>query len=185
MATLCKVAEPPYGRTMSFLSQLFTRKADPREAMRRAYDAIIALGRAPSWYQTGVPDTIDGRFEVITAIISHILIRLEKDDNARQASVYLTELFIDDMDAQLRQNGVGDLMVGKHIGKMMGALGGRLGAYRNAATAADRTATLARNLGIEDAATLEGAGVRMQRLAVTLAATSTADILAGQLPGPD
>ena len=38
----------------------------------------------------------------------------------------LTEIFIDDMDASLRQIGIGDYVVGKHVGRMMGALGGRL-----------------------------------------------------------
>ena len=42
----------------------------------------------------------------------------------------LTDRFIADMDGSLRQDGVGDQVVGKHIGRMMAALGGRLGAYR-------------------------------------------------------
>ena len=69
-----------------------------------------------------------------------VLLRLEDDDtdkNVRQFSVYVAELFVDDMDGQLRQNGVGDLIVGKHIGKMMSALGGRLGAYRTALATGD------------------------------------------------
>ena len=43
---------------------------------------------------------------------------------------YLTEVFVDDMDGQLRQSGIGDVIVGKNMGKMMSALGGRLGAFR-------------------------------------------------------
>src|SRR3546814_14845384 len=49
----------------------------------------------------------------------------------KQQSVWLTELFVDDMDGQLRQIGIGDMIVGKHIGRMMSALGGRLSAYRS------------------------------------------------------
>ena len=44
-------------------------------------------------------------------------------------SVLLTEIFIDDMDGTLRQIGIGDYVVGKHVGRMMGALGGRLTAF--------------------------------------------------------
>ncbi len=44
----------------------------------------------------------------------------------------LTEIFIDDMDATLRQIGIGDYVVGKHVGRMMSALGGRLAAFRAA-----------------------------------------------------
>jgi|CXWL01.1.fsa_nt_gi cytochrome b pre-mRNA-processing protein 3 len=168
---------------MSFLTSLFARKPDPRSALRPLYDAIIAIGRDPSWYQAGVPDTIDGRFEVITAIMSHVLLALESDEAMRQQSAYLTEIFIDDMDAQLRQSGVGDLMVGKHIGKMMAALGGRLGAYRGTTSAAQRTQVLARNLGLDDATSVAAAGAQLQRLDEALAATSSAAIIAGELPG--
>lgn len=168
---------------MSFLTSLFARKADPRSALRALYDAIIAIGRDPSWYQAGVPDTIDGRFEVITAIVSHVLLRLESDEAMRQQSAYLTEIFIDDMDAQLRQSGVGDLMVGKHIGKMMGALGGRIGAYRGATSAAQRTQVLARNLGLDDGMAVAAAGAQLQSLGEALAAAPSAAIAAGELPG--
>jgi cytochrome b pre-mRNA-processing protein 3 len=44
----------------------------------------------------------------------------------------LTEVFVDDMDGQLREVGIGDMIVGKHIGQIMSAVGGRLGALRNA-----------------------------------------------------
>ena len=53
-------------------------------------------------------------------------------DKARTNSVLLTESFIDDMDSSLRQIGIGDFVVGKHVGRLMGALGGRLDAYRSA-----------------------------------------------------
>jgi cytochrome b pre-mRNA-processing protein 3 len=49
----------------------------------------------------------------------------------------LTELFVEDMDGQLRESGVGDVVVGKHIGKLMAVLGGRLGALRAALAAGD------------------------------------------------
>jgi cytochrome b pre-mRNA-processing protein 3 len=45
---------------------------------------------------------------------------------------FLTEIFVADMDGQLRELGVGDMIVGKRVGKLMGAFGGRLGAYRDA-----------------------------------------------------
>ena len=115
---------------MTFLARLFARRPDPREACRPLYDAVVAHGRDPSWYLAGVPDTVDGRFDMIAAVLAQVLLRLEGDEAGRQPSVHLAELFIDDMDGQLRQKGVGDVSVGKHIGKMMGALGGRLTAYR-------------------------------------------------------
>ncbi|MEQ1725441.1 MAG: ubiquinol-cytochrome C chaperone family protein [Sphingopyxis sp.] len=167
---------------MSFLTNMFARKADPRAALRPLYGAIVAMGRDPRWYEGGVPDTIDGRFEMVTAIIAHVLLRLEGEETARAPSAHLTEIFIDDMDAQLRQSGVGDLMVGKHIGKMMGALGGRLGAYRSAASVAERAQVLARNLGLDDWKTVDAAGAQLQGFGEALAATPSAAIVAGRLP---
>ena len=101
--------------------------------MRPLYNAVVTRGREPHWYrQGGVHDTLDARFDMIAAIVSFVLLRLEQESEAKQQSVWLTEIFVDDMDGQLRQIGIGDMLVGKHIGKMMGALGGRLTAYRAA-----------------------------------------------------
>ncbi len=78
-----------------------------------------------------MPDTIDGRFDMVAAMLSLALIRMEtlglQGEGAR-----LTEIFVEDMDGQVRQIGFGDLVVGKQIGKMMSALGGRIAAYRAA-----------------------------------------------------
>lgn len=117
---------------MSIFRRLFG-KTMPREAMRPLYNAVVTRGREPHWYaQGGVPDTLDARFDMIAAILSFVLLRLEGESDAKQQSVWLTEIFVDDMDGQLRQIGIGDMIVGKHIGRMMGALGGRLTAYRAA-----------------------------------------------------
>jgi cytochrome b pre-mRNA-processing protein 3 len=130
----------------SFLRRLFGR-SDPRDSLRPLYAAVIAKGREPHWYVDGaVPDTLDGRFDMIVAILAQILIRLEQQGGA-QDSVWLTELFVDDMDGQLRQEGIGDVVVGKHIGRMMSALGGRISAYRAALTgSASLDEALRRNL---------------------------------------
>ena len=116
---------------MSFLRDLFGRSASQNE-LRALYAAIIGEARAPHWYREGaVPDTLDGRFDMVAAVLSLVLLRMEAL-NAAQDSARLAEIFVDDMDGQLRQIGIGDLVVGKHIGRMMSALGGRLGAYRAA-----------------------------------------------------
>lgn len=130
----------------SFLKRLFGR-SDPKKGMMPLYHAIVAEGRQPHWYVKGeVPDTIDGRFDMIVAILAQVLIRLEQQ-GAAQESVWLTELFVDDMDGQLRQEGIGDVVVGKHIGRMVSALGGRLAAYRAALTGdTDLGEALRRNL---------------------------------------
>ena len=132
---------------MPKLFQRLFARSDPKDAMQPLYQAIVREGRKPHWYMGGqVPDTMDGRFDMIVAILAQVLIRLEAL-GATQESVWLTELFVDDMDGQLRQEGVGDVGVGKHIGRMVSALGGRLSAYKAALVGdADLREALERNL---------------------------------------
>lgn len=175
---------------MSVLDRLFPslfNRADPRAAMAPLYAAIVARGREPHWYAQGdVPDTLDGRFDMIAAILCAVLLRLEGDDTVRQQSVWLTELFIDDMDGQLRQIGIGDMIVGKHIGKMMSALGGRLSAYRDALKAnSDLDGALVRNVyrgGVPAPAALSHVEVGLRQFWAELERMSNMDILAGRLP---
>jgi len=128
---------------MGFLSTMFGSKRE-RAAMVPLYRAIVDEARRRDWFLGGeVPDTIDGRFDVLALVLSLVLLRLEREGEAgKSASVLLTEVFIDDMDGTMREIGHGDLVVGKRVGGLMGALGGRLGAYR----AGDRRAALVRNL---------------------------------------
>lgn len=118
---------------LSLLSQIFG-SSDPRDRLRPLYLTIVALGRDPIWYRAGqVPDTVTGRFDMIAALVALVLLRMEREGEAlKQDTVHLTELFIDDMDGSLRQIGIGDLVVGKQMGKMMSALGGRLASFRTA-----------------------------------------------------
>ncbi|KRB79701.1 ubiquinol-cytochrome C chaperone [Sphingomonas sp. Root710] len=119
---------------MNFLKTLFGIGPDPREVLIPLYNSVVTEARDPAWYaEMGVPDTLDGRFDMIAAILSLVIVRAEAEGNAgREPSARLTEVFIDDMDGQLRQLGIGDVVVGKHIGNMIAAMGGRLTAYREA-----------------------------------------------------
>lgn len=130
---------------------MFDRWFGKREAPAglAPYQAVVERGRQPHWYlDGGVADTIDGRFDMIAAVLSMLLLRLEGDAQGAPLSAALAERFVDDMDGQLRQIGIGDVVVGKHIGRMMGMLGGRLGAYRDGLAAGPEAfeAALARNL---------------------------------------
>ncbi|HEX8194017.1 MAG TPA: ubiquinol-cytochrome C chaperone family protein, partial [Allosphingosinicella sp.] len=118
---------------MTFLNRIFGDRKE-RAALQPLYARIVEEARAPWWYTGGaVPDTIDGRFDMVSSILALVLLRFEREgEAARRPEVLLTEVFIDDMDGTVRQLGIGDQVVGKHVGKMMGALGGRLGAYRDA-----------------------------------------------------
>ena len=89
------------------------------------------------------------------------------------------------MDGQLRQIGFGDMVVGKHIGRMMAMLGGRLGAYRDGLADGSLEAALVRNLyrGVEpDAQALVYVAAHLRRLRAALDTVSVDDLLAGKLP---
>ncbi len=168
------------------IASLFDRSADPREIVRPLYDAVIAEARAPHWYACGaVPDTVDGRFEMVAGLLSLVLLRLEHAPDAKRESAWLAEVFVTDMDGQLRQIGIGDVVVGKHIGKIMAALGGRIGAYRDAL--AGRTGldeVLVRNVWRGERpsdAALEHVVAQLRGWSDVLAAMRTQDVLGGCL----
>lgn len=170
---------------MSLIARLFQRP-DPKETMAPLYRAVIARGRALHWYVEGaVPDTLDGRFDMLAAVLSLVLIRLEEAD-LRQESVWLTELFIDDMEGQLRQLGIGDIVVGKHIGRMMSALGGRLCVYREALRpGGDLAEALRRNLYRGEPVAPEALAeveAQLRQIAKILNATPEQALLAGAVP---
>ena len=126
------------------LKRLFQRSA---KAERSCYEAIVAAARHPTFYADwGVPDTLDGRFDMIALHTFLVLDRLKGEEPAfRQA---LVDEFFADMDRSLREMGVGDLSVGKKVRKMAEAFYGRLAAYDQALAgeAAALEGALARNI---------------------------------------
>ncbi len=168
---------------MGWWGRLF---GETREEALPLYNAVVTRGRAEHWYLAGaVPDTVDGRFDMIAAVLAMVLLRLEREPAAAPLSAHLTERFVDDMDGQLRQMGIGDIVVGKHIGKMMSMLGGRLGAYRDGLAAGDLRPALVRNLyrGAEpDAAALDHVAASLTALHAALDAVPLDRLTAGDLP---
>ncbi len=130
---------------------LFGQKDTIRHA-HALYGVVVARARdAVLFHHYSIPDTLDGRFE---ALIMHLYVlhaRL-KDENlqARKISQRVFDLFIDDMDAALREAGVGDQVVPKRIAKMTQVFYGRTGAYEDALASSnpieELTAVIDRNL---------------------------------------
>ena len=168
---------------MGLLNRLFG--APDRGTAPQLYAAIVAAGRAPHWFvEGGVPDTIDGRFDMIAAILCFVLLRLEAEED-QAFSALLAECFIDDMDGQLREIGIGDVVVGKHMGRMMGMIGGRLGAYREGLEGGTLREALVRNLhrgAVPADAALGHVELRLLEWRDALAKTPSAAIRAGELP---
>ncbi len=170
---------------MTLLDRLFrpARATPPADA---PYRAIVTEARTADWYLAGaVPDTVDGRFDVVALVLALVLVRLEADgEPARQLSADLTDRFIADMDGSLRELGIGDPTVGKQVGKMVSALGGRLGAYREALAGGDLAAALARNLyrgAPVDPAALDWSCRRVVALAARIGRRTLAEVEGGGL----
>jgi len=128
---------------LKFLSRVLGTAPDPREELRPLWHRVVELAREPSFYtDCSVADTVGGRFDLITAVLCTVMVRVEASE-MRAESALLAELFVEDMEGQLREFGVNDVVVGKRVGKLMSVLGGRLGAYRPALTDRDREKLIA------------------------------------------
>ncbi|WP_057884275.1 ubiquinol-cytochrome C chaperone family protein [Tsuneonella troitsensis] len=169
---------------MSLLSRLFASRPDPREALRPLWNAVITEARRPAWYADhGVNDTVAGRFDMVCAVLAAVLVRMETIGTMTNESVLLTELFVHDMDGQLREFGVGDVVVGKHVTKLMGAMGGRLTAYRDGLSGDDAAlfAAVARNVSLREGADPAAVASELRAFAARLSITPDTALLAGEI----
>lgn len=130
---------------------LFKRSA-LKDAAHELYGAAVRQARQPSFYATcAVPDTLDGRFDLIVLHVFMVMRGLKPlgEPGARLGQALLEVLF-DDMDQNLREMGVGDLSVGKKVKVMARAFYGRSKAYGDAlvpdAESTLLAAALARNV---------------------------------------
>lgn len=167
-------------------ARLFRSRPDPRESLRPLWHKIVERSRDPEWYRdAGVADTVAGRFDMITAILSLVLLRLEREPEHAAQSALLIELFVEDMDGQLRESGIGDMVVGKHMGRLVSSLGGRLGAFRQALAADQETLwieAVERNVTLGDGQPAGELARRLRELSHRLGPLGSESLLAGELP---
>jgi cytochrome b pre-mRNA-processing protein 3 len=98
------------------------------------YARIVAEARRPDWYLTAaIPDSIDGRFAVLSTLLALTDLRLgQGGEVALERAPRLAECFIADMDVQMREAGFGDPSLGKQVRMMVGALASRVETWRGA-----------------------------------------------------
>ncbi|WP_404480395.1 ubiquinol-cytochrome C chaperone family protein [Novosphingobium sp. BL-52-GroH] len=181
---------------MSLISRLLGKRADTREAARPLWHRVVEIAREKPWYaQCGIADTVAGRFDAVTLVMALVMLRMERDKNAPtgvegvtgdaliEPSVRLTELFVEDMDGQLRQSGVGDLGVGKRMGQLMSVLGGRIGALRDALKHDDAALVeaLDRNVTLIEGADKARLAAKVRQLHAQIDALSDEDLLAARI----
>lgn len=128
---------------------------DETSAQRRPAEAlyykIVAHARQPAFYRDfGVPDTLDGRFDMIVLLVALVVRRLRAEAASPAAwhmAGDLFEVLFADMDRSLREMGVTDTRVGRHVRAMAQAYYGRSHAYDAALDGAETLeAAVARNL---------------------------------------
>lgn len=117
---------------------LFGRNVN-RDLAQALYGSVVARARNRHFYvEFQVPDTFDGRFEMLVMHLFLLHNRLKNEaEEHRKISQLVFDAFIDDMDAALREAGVGDQTVPKRINKMTRVFYGRTGAYEEALAAND------------------------------------------------
>ncbi len=131
------------------------QKRHDREIADGLYTCIVEASRQRAFYlEFAVPDTLDGRFEMLSL---HMFIALnglvESDSQDKNPAQNIMELFVRDMDAALREIGVSDIKVPKRMKALYGSFGGRIGAYTLAVEEGGEAlyAALARNVFSEGA----------------------------------
>jgi len=147
-----------------FFTWLKERKARVATA-RQLYQTALTQSRDPVFYaELGVADTMDGRFDVLSLHATLIMERLESlgPEGRKLAQAFFDVLF-KQMELTLREIGVGDLGVPKHMKKMMKGFHGRAITYHAAMASHEHDElahAIARNVFRTDAAQMpEGARV--------------------------
>jgi len=163
------------------------------ESRQAVYGAIVAQARQPAFYlDHAVPDTVEGRFEMILVHATLMFHRLGREAPATRAAAQdVLDIFFTDMDRNLRELGVGDLSVGKKMKKLGMAYAGRSQAYSRAIAAGDAVdlaAAVLRNVFRGDAGAAAPAGrVAAYMLAATerLDGQSADDLIEARIAWPD
>jgi len=175
---------------------LFRRKPHERQGFE-LYGAAVRAARNPVFFTTlGVPDTLDGRFDLVGAHVALLIRRLRRDQDPRGPALAqaVFDAMFADMDFNLREMGVGDMSIAKRVKAMWEAFHGRAVAYEAPLDAADPAAlaeALARNVwrGAKPADAPEPRRLAALMLAAdtALAAQDIEDLMRGEahFPAPE
>ena len=132
------------------LFNLFGRKPYERAGFE-LYTASVRAARTPYFFEAlGVPDTLDGRFEMVGLFVFLVVNRLHSasEEGKKLAQAVFDAMFLD-MDINLREIGISDMRIGKSVKDMWTAFHGRSAVYAAALAADDAealTAAIARNV---------------------------------------
>lgn len=170
---------------------VFRRRAQERQSLAELYAALATQARAPGFYaELGVPDTVDGRFDLL---VLHAWLAMQRLDDEPDGGPLKQELFdtmFDHLDLTVREMGAQDLGVGRRIKRMAEGFQGRASAFREAWLAGDEAGlreALRRNVFAKTAATDEALAALASYVAETVKCLKKADrptLLAGRIAWP-
>jgi cytochrome b pre-mRNA-processing protein 3 len=110
-------------------------RLSPRGTIETIYGMIVTQAREPLFYRDlGVSDTVNGRFDLLILHLWMVLRRLRPLEGGVELAQELFDRFCEDMDANLREMGIGDLAVPKRMQAFGEAFYGRAAAYDAALT---------------------------------------------------
>ena len=169
----------------------FHARRQRRDVAAKLYSDVVAQARSPAFYLSlGVPDSMLGRFEMICLHSFLLFRRLGKTDNAGKELAQTThDLMFADFDRTLREQGIGDMGIGKRVKKLARNLYGRIAAYETglAGGATDLSDALRRNLYASATVSDDQVATMiayMQDAARELDTQLTADIMSGRVVFP-
>lgn len=168
------------------------RRNRPPDTISALYGVIVAQARRPVFYREyAVADTINGRFDLLLLHVAAVVSRLMQDEATRPAGQLLFDRFCTDMDDNLREIGISDIAVPRHMKRVGQAFYGRARAYETALAAADDrllTEALVRNIYAgqpPEAAVVAHLAAYMRSLVAALAAQPAAALADGTVELPD
>ncbi|MDK4739187.1 MULTISPECIES: ubiquinol-cytochrome C chaperone family protein [unclassified Rhizobium] len=135
--------EPIPGIFMIF--GLFRKRNHNQLIVVRQYDTLTAMARLPVFYTDyDVPDTVMGRFELLSAVMILFFRRTRSSETSGQELAQeIVDAFFEDIDYSIRELGIGDNSVPKRMKKLAGMFYGRLESYAAAMDGNDRVALAA------------------------------------------
>ncbi len=124
---------------------LFGKKNGNAAIVERQYATLTQAARQPVFYRDmSVPDTVMGRFEMLSAILILYFRRTSKSNRSGQEIAQeIIDAFFEDLDHSIRELGVGDVSVPKRMKKLAGMFYGRLESYAKALDEGDAVALAA------------------------------------------
>ena len=160
-----------------------------RAAARNLYFEIVARARDPGLYRAcGVPDTLDGRFDMIVLHTFLVFRRLRGDPSGGALTDRLFESMTDDFDRSLREMGLGDVRVGRRVRQMARGFYGRARAYDRALAGTEPMEDVLRRNAFRNAepSDLQVAALAryVRRAADALQAASLGDLRAARVEVP-